>query len=124
WILNVPVQLAHHSELRDPYHSAAWSDLAYRTSERADPAMSVATTVDCAIDGHSTLVGWRQCEQMGNVRRGDPDHGKSIHPCHHGFDVLAYREKRWSKMSQEEREEYITSTLDVGSKRLDFRFAH
>ncbi|KAH3668225.1 hypothetical protein OGAPHI_001979 [Ogataea philodendri] len=38
--------------------------------------------------------------------------------------INRYREKRWSKMSQEEREEYITSTLDVGSKRLDFRFAH
>ncbi|KAH3668223.1 hypothetical protein OGAPHI_001977 [Ogataea philodendri] len=38
--------------------------------------------------------------------------------------VNRYREKRWQALTPEEREDYSTSTLDVGSKRLDFRFDH
>lgn len=34
------------------------------------------------------------------------------------------RDKIWSAMSQEERDNYITTTTDSGSSRLDFRFAH
>jgi hypothetical protein len=34
------------------------------------------------------------------------------------------REKIWSQMSEEERNEYIKNTDVQGSKRLDFRFAH
>jgi hypothetical protein len=36
----------------------------------------------------------------------------------------ARREKKWSRMNAEEREEYIETTKDEGNKRLDFRFAH
>ncbi|KAK7208259.1 major facilitator superfamily domain-containing protein [Myxozyma melibiosi] len=34
------------------------------------------------------------------------------------------RERVWSAMSFEEREEYLRTTKDTGNKRLDFRFAH
>jgi hypothetical protein len=34
------------------------------------------------------------------------------------------REKKWSVMSQEQRDDYIQNTTDQGNKRLDFRFAH
>lgn len=34
------------------------------------------------------------------------------------------REEAWSKMSGEEKIEYIHNTNDEGSKRLDFRFVH
>jgi hypothetical protein len=34
------------------------------------------------------------------------------------------REKKWSAMSQEQRDDYIQNTTDQGNKRLDFRFAH
>ena len=34
------------------------------------------------------------------------------------------REKIWNAMSDEERDEYIATTTDKGSNRLDFRYAH
>ncbi len=33
------------------------------------------------------------------------------------------RERRWSRMSDHERAEYLSTTRDAGNKRLDFRFA-
>jgi hypothetical protein len=35
-----------------------------------------------------------------------------------------YRDRTWGKMSGDERREYLATTTDEGSKRLDFRFAH
>ncbi|KAE8450784.1 hypothetical protein EG329_005697 [Mollisiaceae sp. DMI_Dod_QoI] len=35
-----------------------------------------------------------------------------------------YRDKTWAKMTEDERLEYLATTTDEGSKRLDFRFAH
>ncbi|KAE8153468.1 major facilitator superfamily domain-containing protein [Aspergillus avenaceus] len=35
-----------------------------------------------------------------------------------------YRERAWVAMSAEERQNYLDTTSDTGSKRLDFRFAH
>lgn len=34
------------------------------------------------------------------------------------------RDKKWNAMSKEEREDYSQNSPDVGSRRLDFRFAH
>lgn len=34
------------------------------------------------------------------------------------------RDNIWGVMSQEEKDEYLATTKDEGSKRLDFRFAH
>jgi hypothetical protein len=34
------------------------------------------------------------------------------------------REKAWSRMTPDEKEHYLNTTKDKGSKRLDFRFAH
>ncbi|GAV99652.1 allantoate permease [Lentinula edodes] len=34
------------------------------------------------------------------------------------------RDRIWDAMSVEERKEYLTTTTDVGNRRLDFRFAH
>ncbi|KAK4657494.1 hypothetical protein QC762_214230 [Podospora pseudocomata] len=34
------------------------------------------------------------------------------------------RDETWDRMSQEERRNYLATTTDKGSKRLDFRFAH
>lgn len=34
------------------------------------------------------------------------------------------REKRWSVLTAEEKVEYLNTTTEEGSKRLDFRFAH
>jgi hypothetical protein len=34
------------------------------------------------------------------------------------------RERIWSAMSDEEKDEYLKTTKDEGNKRLDFRFAH
>lgn len=34
------------------------------------------------------------------------------------------REKIWSAMTLEQRDEYLRTTKDQGNKRLDFRFAH
>lgn len=34
------------------------------------------------------------------------------------------RDKIWNSMSEEERNEYRTTTMDKGNKRLDFRFGH
>ncbi|KAK3650371.1 hypothetical protein LTR56_006350 [Elasticomyces elasticus] len=34
------------------------------------------------------------------------------------------REKVWSAMSKEEKDEYLSTTQDKGNKRLDFRFSH
>lgn len=34
------------------------------------------------------------------------------------------RERIWSAMSKEEREQYLATTKDQGNKRLDFRFSH
>ncbi|KAM0438707.1 hypothetical protein ACHAPT_001464 [Fusarium lateritium] len=34
------------------------------------------------------------------------------------------RERRWSAMSEEQRQHYLDTTTDEGNKRLDFRFAH
>ncbi|KAM5344337.1 hypothetical protein ACJ41O_012874 [Fusarium nematophilum] len=34
------------------------------------------------------------------------------------------RDEIWNAMSQEEKDEYLATTTDEGSKRLDFRFAH
>lgn len=36
----------------------------------------------------------------------------------------ASRDKIWSVMTTEERDEYLNTTTDKGNKRLDFRFAH
>lgn len=36
----------------------------------------------------------------------------------------ASRDKIWSVMTSEERDEYLRTTKDQGNKRLDFRFAH
>ena len=33
------------------------------------------------------------------------------------------RELVWNSMSEEEKEEYLSTTKDQGNKRLDFRFA-
>lgn len=33
------------------------------------------------------------------------------------------RDKRWTSMSQEERETYLATTTDTGNKLLTFRFA-
>jgi uncharacterized protein YpmS len=30
----------------------------------------------------------------------------------------------WDAMSQQEKEQYLTTTKDEGNRRLDFRFAH
>ena len=35
-----------------------------------------------------------------------------------------YRENKWEAMTTEQRLEYLATTKDQGSKRLDFRFAH
>ncbi|KAF5006243.1 hypothetical protein FDECE_7403 [Fusarium decemcellulare] len=34
------------------------------------------------------------------------------------------RERRWSAMTEEQRQHYLDTTTDEGNKRLDFRFAH
>jgi len=34
------------------------------------------------------------------------------------------RERLWSQMTREEKQEYLATTKDKGNKRLDFRFAH
>jgi len=34
------------------------------------------------------------------------------------------RERVWSQMTLEEKQEYLATTKDKGNKRLDFRFAH
>ncbi|KAF4951744.1 hypothetical protein FSARC_12815 [Fusarium sarcochroum] len=34
------------------------------------------------------------------------------------------RERRWSAMSEEQKQHYLDTTTDEGNKRLDFRFAH
>jgi hypothetical protein len=34
------------------------------------------------------------------------------------------RATTWDSMSQAERDHYLATTKDEGSKRLDFRFAH
>lgn len=34
------------------------------------------------------------------------------------------RDKVWSQMTAEQKDDYIKTTKDEGSKRLDFRFAH
>jgi hypothetical protein len=34
------------------------------------------------------------------------------------------RSKIWDAMTEDERVEYLATTLDEGNKRLDFRFAH
>jgi hypothetical protein len=34
------------------------------------------------------------------------------------------RDAKWATMSEEERLEYLATTKDEGSKRLDFRFQH
>ncbi len=34
------------------------------------------------------------------------------------------RDKKWNAMSEEERLVYLSTTTDLGNKRLDFRFAH
>ncbi len=34
------------------------------------------------------------------------------------------RDKKWNAMTQEEKDQYLATTKDTGSKRLDFRFAH
>ena len=34
------------------------------------------------------------------------------------------RDDIWEAMSQDEKNEYLSTTKDEGSKRLDFRFAH
>lgn len=34
------------------------------------------------------------------------------------------KEKIWSDMTAEQKDHYIKTTKDEGSKRLDFRFAH
>lgn len=36
----------------------------------------------------------------------------------------ASRDKIWSVMTPEQRDEYLRTTKDQGNKRLDFRFAH
>lgn len=36
----------------------------------------------------------------------------------------AWKEKKWSGMTEDEKREYLATTTDEGSKRLDFRFAH
>ncbi|KAE8351314.1 major facilitator superfamily domain-containing protein [Aspergillus coremiiformis] len=35
-----------------------------------------------------------------------------------------YRDKVWSSMTEEERQDYLNNTSDFGSRRLDFRFVH
>ncbi|TFK70780.1 hypothetical protein BDN72DRAFT_726609, partial [Pluteus cervinus] len=34
------------------------------------------------------------------------------------------RDKIWNAMTPEEKVQYLTTTKDVGNRRLDFRFAH
>jgi hypothetical protein len=34
------------------------------------------------------------------------------------------RENKWNAMTADERDEYLRTTKDKGSRRLDFRFAH
>ena len=34
------------------------------------------------------------------------------------------REAKWNAMSEQEKNDYLETTDDRGSKRLDFRFAH
>ncbi|KAG5355728.1 putative transporter [Yarrowia sp. B02] len=34
------------------------------------------------------------------------------------------RDKKWNAMSKEEKEDYLQNSTDVGSRRLNFRFAH
>lgn len=36
----------------------------------------------------------------------------------------AQRDKIWNKMTSEEKSQYLSTTTDVGNRRLDFRFAH
>ncbi|KXT13338.1 hypothetical protein AC579_6037 [Pseudocercospora musae] len=38
--------------------------------------------------------------------------------------VNSRRDRIWKAMSEEEKEEYLSTTKDQGNKRLDFRFAH
>ena len=43
-----------------------------------------------------------------------------------GYYILRnrQREKKWNKLSKEEKEDYVRFTTDIGNKRLDFRFVH
>ncbi|RDW63616.1 allantoate permease-2 [Coleophoma cylindrospora] len=34
------------------------------------------------------------------------------------------KEKKWASMSEEERKDYVANSTEIGSRRLDFRFAH
>ena len=34
------------------------------------------------------------------------------------------RETKWNAMTREEKDHYLATTKEFGSKRLDFRFAH
>jgi len=36
----------------------------------------------------------------------------------------AYRERKWGALSEDQRLDYLATTTDEGSQRLDFRFAH
>ncbi|KAK3066103.1 hypothetical protein LTR53_017680 [Teratosphaeriaceae sp. CCFEE 6253] len=40
------------------------------------------------------------------------------------LSVNRRRERKWTAMSRQEKEHYLTTTEDKGNKRLDFRFSH
>lgn len=64
-------------------------------------------------DGNKVLIGitcWSFCVILGT---------KFFYK-----HVNAKRDRQWNAMSRKEKEDYLTTTKDEGSKRLDFRFAH
>jgi hypothetical protein len=79
------------------------------------------------------FYGWRNCETDGGIdRRGNKILlGINVFNIFLLWAVKYYyvkrnesRDKRWNAMTREEQEEYIATTKDEGSKRLDFRFVH
>ncbi|KAG6914964.1 hypothetical protein DXG01_014187 [Tephrocybe rancida] len=49
-----------------------------------------------------------------------------MYPCIKAYYVRRnkQRDKVWNAMTAQEKEQYLTTTKDIGNRRLDFRFAH
>jgi hypothetical protein len=62
---------------------------------------------------HETVL--RLCQQVSELSLFNSEHLLTVRS--------SKRDKIWSSMTAEEREDYLATTKDKGNKRLDFRFA-
>lgn len=150
WVVATLIPLRYWPGSGQPEH--AWGTFAILTVLLGHPPLTALSTSWCSANSNSVKTRAVSAAVVNMFSQSDSIVGANIYrmddaPLYHrgntqligiafgGFGIAALsrfyyqfrnkqKDKKWQKMSEKERQDYITTTTDEGNKRLDFRFIY